>query len=270
MKENMDGLHQTILEIMDEIHRISEKHELHYVLLAGSLLGAVRHQGFIPWDDDLDIGMPRKDYEKFKSILDTELKDEFYYIDIQNHPHYALPFLKVMKKGTVVQEKSAPKDIQPYGIYVDVFPFDVSPEDKYQKKKHEIKFNWYQKLLLARKKYRLDLEEKPVKRFIYSIVRLISYLYPEETLKKRLEKSMKMFNQYDSQYCVNLSGSYAYDKERMKQQWLFERKLYTFEKRKYYGSQHYDDYLKHLYGDYMELPPKEDRIPRHEFEKLKF
>lgn len=269
MDQWIKDLHKTILDVMDEIHRLSEKHDIHYVLLAGSMLGAIRHDGFIPWDDDLDIGMPRADYDRFKRLLQTELSEDFFYIDMYNHPQYGLPFIKVMKKNTEVQEQSAPKDIENYGVYVDVFPFDVSPKSMELCKAHERQFNWYQKLLLARKKYRLDLEKRPVKRFIYFMVRLVSYIYAEDKLKTKLELSMQKYNQLkEFDHYVNLGGSYPYHKERVEKKWLEDRKLYPFEGREYYGTVHVEDYLSHLYGDYMQLPPVEEQVPRHSFEKL--
>ena len=94
-KKHLIKLHQSEIKILDEIVRICDKYNLQYFLIGGTLLGAVRHKGFIPWDDDLDIAMPRNDYEKFISISKNELKDDFILDDISTNEQYWQIFAKV-------------------------------------------------------------------------------------------------------------------------------------------------------------------------------
>lgn len=129
--ELMHKVHRRILEIAVEIKRICEKHDIKYFLIAGTLLGAVRHKGFIPWDDDMDIGLLREDYERFVDLCKTELSDQFELIN-EELPNYGLPFIKIQLKGTTFLEKSAPKYPCGNGIYVDCFPIDRMPDGKYK------------------------------------------------------------------------------------------------------------------------------------------
>ena len=119
-------LQETQLEILDEIVRICEKYGLHYFLMFGTLIGAIRHKGFIPWDDDLDIGMPRDDYDKFMEVAKTELDERFYLQNSDTEPRYWLSFANVRKNNTLFDEASLakmPEDIHK-GIFVDIFPLD--------------------------------------------------------------------------------------------------------------------------------------------------
>ena len=123
-KEKLKKLHNVEVEILDEFNRICNKHNLQYFLSYGTLLGAVRHQGFIPWDDDLDVSMPREDYEKFIEIAEDELNKE-YYIDNKNtNDKYYLNFTKLRKKNTVFEQDFQVNYDGPKGIWVDIFPID--------------------------------------------------------------------------------------------------------------------------------------------------
>jgi len=118
----------TQLEIAREIKRVCEENDIAYFLSDGSFLGAVRHQGFIPWDDDMDMAMPRKDYEKFCRIAPEKLKKEYCLQSWYTDPNYGLPFAKVMKRGTVYLESKKTRRLQENGFYVDIFPVDNMPE----------------------------------------------------------------------------------------------------------------------------------------------
>ena len=120
------------LEIMDEVHRLCEKHGITYYMIAGTLLGAVRHKGFIPWDLDIDIGMPRQEYDRFRQVCAEELGANCVYLDLDSHPNYIRPHALVMRKDTRLQIKY--DDVNPktmeLGIYLDVFPLDNAPDEE--------------------------------------------------------------------------------------------------------------------------------------------
>lgn len=142
-KDDLRKAQLLMLKILKEVHRICEKNGIHYFLSDGTLIGAIRHNGFIPWDDDLDIGMLRADYEKFKAAVQTELAEEFIFQSVETDNGCALPFAKVMLKNTkwleaATKSKKTRKDMQ--GIYIDVFPYDKIPADLNIQKRHYWKF----------------------------------------------------------------------------------------------------------------------------------
>ena len=120
----------TLLEIAVEIKRVCEENDIRYFLSDGTLLGAVRHQGFIPWDDDMDMGMLRADYEKFCRIAPKALKPEYCLETWNTDSGYGLPFAKVMKRNTVYLESKKNTKMREKGFYIDVFPFDNAPAEE--------------------------------------------------------------------------------------------------------------------------------------------
>ena len=123
-KESLDKLHDTLIEILDYVVSVCEENDLTYFLVYGTALGAYRHKGFIPWDDDLDIAMPRQDYEKFIEIANKN-KDAKYTLQNElNEKKYYLPFAKVRKNGTKFVEDIAQNMYENEGIFIDIFVLD--------------------------------------------------------------------------------------------------------------------------------------------------
>ena len=123
--KTLKKLHDVELEILQEIIRICKKYDIKYYLAGGTLLGAVRHKGFIPWDDDLDIGMLREDYDKFMKYGIKEIDDKYFIHCDKTDPNYWLPFIKVRKNSTTfVEELLNKKEVLHNGIFVDIFPMD--------------------------------------------------------------------------------------------------------------------------------------------------
>lgn len=120
-RELLRKVQLTQLEIAKEIRRVCEENDIPYFLTCGTLLGAVRHQGFIPWDDDMDVGMLRENYEKFCRIAPEKLKPEYCWQSWYTDPNYALPFGKVRKRGTLYLEAKSHR-LEENGFYVDIFP----------------------------------------------------------------------------------------------------------------------------------------------------
>ena len=125
MNANLRAHQLLLLEMLKEVDKICKKHDISYSLFAGSALGAIRHQGFSPWDDDLDIVMLRKDYERFLAIAETELDPEQYFLQKEFSEHWPMFFSKLRKNGTACIERQRPKDrLMHQGIYIDIFPCD--------------------------------------------------------------------------------------------------------------------------------------------------
>lgn len=120
----MEKLRIIEVDILDEVVRICNKYDINYYLAYGTLIGAVRHKGFIPWDDDIDIWMFREDYDRFAKIAEKELSEKYYYQDWHKEKEYPYNFAKVRLNDTVVLQKPITKLNIHHGIYIDIFPLD--------------------------------------------------------------------------------------------------------------------------------------------------
>lgn len=250
-------LHNDILAIMDEINRICEVHHIRYYLMCGSCLGAVRHKGFIPWDDDLDIAMPREDFNIFIDVLNQQnvLDNRFYLRWITTEKYYNQDFAKVCLKNTMFQEYTG-KASKNAGIFVDVFPLDSCA--KYSKK-IEIKSRLYNHLhsclfLKGVDKSYMDWKIKHwprniiakcfSNRFIYKIMLLI--ISPQKENK--------------CDYQALYSTPYPIKRQLFPKKWHGVGKRMQFENRLYICPDEPDKLMQYIYGDnYMELPPIEKR-----------
>ena len=124
----LDKIHRTELDIMREIDRICRKHNLTYFLAYGTLLGAVRHKGFIPWDEDMDIMMPREDYEQFLKVASDELPLHLMIDSYPQNPRYFNPFAKVRNRNTLFAIRALQNYDGPQGLWIDIFPMDYADE----------------------------------------------------------------------------------------------------------------------------------------------
>lgn len=263
--ETLRRLQLTEVEILDEIKRVCDQNSIKYYLIGGTLLGAVRHKGFIPWDDDLDIVMPRNDYEKFCSLCETELSKNFYLHNIDTDKRYWLPFAKVRKKNTIFDEKSISHLNVPKGIYVDIFPLDFSigENDKGQEKRTK-----KIKRLSAVISYRAKVVK--AKSFKVRIIHLFSRFFTIKSLTCKQIKLMKKLK--NGSHYVNYGSNYNTKKQTMPIEYYEPRKELVFENKLYPVPNQYEKVLTRIYGEtYMQLPPEEKRIThrpmRIEFDK---
>ena len=128
--KELEQLHETLYELLEEIHRICIKHKIPYFLIGGSAIGLYYDQAILPWDDDLDIGMTRENYNRFLSIASKELSPKYFLSNINTDPHTPFFYTKIKKNGTLFVEKRYKNVNMHHGIFVDIFPFDKIPEDK--------------------------------------------------------------------------------------------------------------------------------------------
>ena len=246
-----------MLKILKEVHKICEENNIKYFLSDGTLIGAIRHQGFIPWDDDLDIGMLREDYEKFCKIAPQILSENFILQNFQTDKGYGLQFGKVILKNTVWIEKVAKNTNRQWsGIYIDIFPYDNITENKKKQKLINRLYIFIQGLILIKFKYiNISNYESMAKKLKYVLKKIylctISkklLIYIRDSICKRyLNKSKTLVTKYGGNFYKN-QNPYNFYKDLT---------LQTFEDTSFYIPKNYDKILKNLYGNYMEIPPIE-------------
>lgn len=257
-KQRLRQLQQIEVDILDEIDRICRINNIRYCLVGGTLLGAVRHQGFIPWDDDLDIAMPRSDYEKFINVCKSQTSADYYIHSVDSDPTYWLPFIKVRKKYTIFEEKNTAGLGCQTGIYVDIFPLDDAKDvDSISKRIITKLIKEISTLYLYKIGFYKKHDCRVMRRALYSILSVIS----TRTLQKQQTRLMKHYNCKSAEYYVNYGSNYDPKKQTMPKKVYEPFAEVLFEGKSYYAPNDTDYYLRRLYGNnYMELPPVEKRI----------
>lgn len=261
------------LEMLVEFHKLCIKHNINYVLFGGSMLGAVRHKGFIPWDDDADIAMLREDYEKFKRYA-HELNSEIcFFQDHTTDEEYRWGYGKLRKTGTsfvrVGQEHLKCKT----GVFVDVFPMDEIPNNVIGQMINDFYCFCLRKILYS--EVGRVAEENFLKRKIYGILAKIDPKIVFDYQKRLISENTKLDKKIVRCLLFPATGK-LYRKNPIKQRygmpkaWFEKRCLYDFEGFKLFGSEDYDAVLKYIYGDYMKLPAESEREPHSPVSSYEF
>lgn len=253
-EEELKKLREVEVELLCEVHRICEKCGIRYTIIAGTLLGSVRHKGFIPWDDDADVALLRPEYDKFVEAVKTELDTtRFYFQDHTNTPGYRWGYGKLRRKGTVFMREH--QEHMPYeqGIFIDVFPLDKVPQNKLFRAVHNVECFVVRKFLWS--EVGRVSERNPFWRSLYKWMSRVS----TDRIFKHYDAMKNHWNRKSSAWVRILTfptpgGDYGYLKN-----WYQSRSLYPFEGHMFYGISEADAYLQFKYGDYQKLPPKEQR-----------
>ena len=242
------------LEMLKELIQFLDTNKIIYFIWAGSFLGAVRHKGFIPWDNDIDIAIPRNEYKKFINLVkNNKIKENIDAIGFELG-NSDWPFIKIINKNIHIEEEA---QINKY-LWIDIFPLDGAPD---KNKKYYKKIKFYKWVLLYKRNSFRKIDEssnnkvkKIFKQFLQNLFGMFSY-------KKFLNKYIKLCSKYDIKSCEYFSNNVwgVWDREKFPTKELSFTEFYTFEGLKVKGLRNYDGWLKTRYGNYMELPKEEDR-----------
>lgn len=258
-------LQTTLFDILTDIDQVCKDHEIDYFLAYGSMLGAIRHKDFIPWDDDMDIGMTRENYNKFEALFKNLDSDKYFLQTFHSDSGYGWPFAKFMKNGTTYMEGSHVNDNKRNGIFVDIFIFENAPNDPELQKKHLKRQTIYKRLLLMKSTYKHNDGISKIKLIRNHLINAILKLVPRSYIIRKLEAELHRYNDIETDYVTNFGDCYLYDKEL-----ITTLEEYPFRDKSFLGVKNYDQYLTQIYGDYMTLPKEEDRVPIHDIVELKF
>ena len=254
------------LEIAKALAGVCEEHHLTYYMVGGTLIGAVRHQGFIPWDDDMDFAMPRADYEFFlreayKSLPPNICVDHFRF----DPTVYFYP-MKLMNTDVRVTETRLKDLNQVSYLSIDVFPVDGYPDGWFRRQLYKLRF-YYNKMMIGFcnvDRLRTNVKRSKAEKILIRFAKMFR-LNERLSLTKVRNRYDRFLKQYSMKTCAlagDITGRYGF-REFVPKEWFGEPAQLIFEDIKLPAPQHYDAYLRHMYGDYMQLPPEEARVSDH-------
>lgn len=247
-----------MLSMMDEIDSFCRGSGIPYFLVGGTLLGAIRHKGFIPWDDDIDIGVPREYYDRLLNEF-VSTSGNVSIIDYRISKNYIWASAKAIDTRTVLIEQNNFK--YPIGVFIDIFPFDHI-NGTYEDAIGKVKRNSLFKNILTIKHMRVSRNRSILKN-IGVVLGKVFYIVPDRILIARINNNSKSNKSGDNAYICNFAGAWGV-REISKASDFSSVIDAVFEGRKYMIPVGYDDYLRTVYGDYMTPPPKEKQVTHHD------
>ena len=267
--ETLKHLHSLELKILKEFIKICEENDLTYYMYAGSLLGTIRHQGFIPWDDDLDVVMFRDDFEKFKEIFIANPHDKIKLLSCETEEDYFHLLSKLTLKDTLFEEKWVSQVNFHIGVNIDVFVLDDLSDNNF-KRNYQLKKSFLYNKLLIMSKIKLDdlpFLSKLITHTGYYILNLLGI--KPKWLNKRCLNFLKKYKNPNCEFVFDISATAEEYPQIFNKKEFKKVKKAKFEDIEVNVPSNYDEILKSLYGDYMKLPPEDDRY-NHITETLDF
>ena len=272
--EVLDRLQKEILTILDDFIRICEDYHLEYFGIAGTGIGAIRHKGFIPWDDDIDIAMPRKDFEKLLKIVERKMGDRYLILNAKNYPEYPLMTTRLVKRDTVFIEEVM-KDVDcPFGIFLDLYVLDnVADHPVLYQLQSWVAWFW-SKLMILRSIPKPTLQQRGIKaKLIWLVCRMVHggmklLRISPEFLRDCCEAECRRYNKKKTNRMAFLPDTSPYWNVVDKRKYHPLKKL-EFEGRSMNFPANIEEMLTSMYGDFMQLPPEEKRKTHYPY-RLEF
>ena len=249
------------LDVLCAVHEFCEENNIKYSLVCGTLIGAIRHKGFIPWDDDIDIYMVREDYNMFISVFPNSYKGTYSLISLECSSQWNCAFAKVYDSRTIMIEDKR-TDIKGLGIGIDIFPIDQAPDDediwRHYERKRKILRGLYEM-----KELRWRSTRSFFKNIMVEVCSLLLFPFSSRFWAKCMNSYAQKFNGTASDYYAE--NCYGLPNNRFPKSDFSHTIDWPFENHTFKIMNGYDDYLNRFYGDYMQLPPIEKQISHHHY-----
>ncbi|MFI3319046.1 MAG: LicD family protein [Rikenellaceae bacterium] len=258
-KLTLDQIKDIQLSILKTVDAFCRANGIKYTLAGGTLIGAVRHKGYIPWDDDIDIYMLRKDYERFVNEFTTQNHKVYTY---QNCDYYNMSFAKVSDERTVMNEYLL--DMKSIGINIDVFPVDNIPDNEFRAK-FFMKCAWLYRKASDYKRFLVLKDKGAIKNVILRIYKILVYPISLKLLSRRINQIATKYAGQSTKYVGNVIHGYGSKERCLNIGWDKHIEM-EFEGEKFLVISSYDTYLKNVFGDYMTPPPIEKQVSCHDYE----
>ena len=258
------------LEMLKEVDRICKKYDIKYYLCGGTLLGAVRHSGFIPWDDDLDLFFPRKDYIRFAEIAQKELPKTMFYQDWHIEPDYPYNFAKIRMNGTKFCQKEIEHLNMHHGLFIDIFPLDFVSDNEKERTKYLRKVTRLKTLMAIR--YMSFKKNGKMRNFAECVVIFLSrILVTKKQIHNKLDKLIMKYDYQETGFYAQETGMDAV-KEVYPVKWFGKQGSINFEGLNLpcTENQYIDEYMTFFYGDYMTPPPDDKKCQVHDTTEIDF
>ena len=252
--ETLRKLQLIELEMLIEVDRICKKNDIKYNLIGGTLLGAVRHGGFIPWDDDADVAMLRPEYEKFCEACNKDLNEQkFYFQNIDRTPGYRWGYAKLRRKGTLFLRENQEHMDYEQGVFLDIFPIDGTPDNRFLRRIHDFRCFCVRKMLWS------AVGKKSASSFWERAIYKVLYMIPEDTVKKWYRGLILKKGADSTEIVRTLTFPAPKKLHGYYRRWFLETDIIMFEGFHFEGIKDYREWLTYEFGDYMQIPPESER-----------
>ena len=245
---------ERVLDILVKVDRICREQNYNYMICYGTLLGAVRHKGFIPWDDDIDIFMPRTDYYKLGEYIINHPELDLNYIDISNRKDTIYYCAKVCDANTIITQAAHFRPVKGYGAFIDVFPLDYLPDDEGKRNKYKARALYMQRLVEHSSHLRPYKGKNNKQTILIYLGFYYAHLFNTGKMLEKMHKNFQKNNHIQTNW-VGVPFGTAFHAAS-----FASRAEYSFEGYHFYGPADFEDVLTTYYGDYMTIPPVEKRI----------
>ena len=245
-------LHQRLLLMMSEIHRICIENDIKYTLMGGSLIGAIRHKGFIPWDDDLDVGLEWRYFKKFVDIVFTTKHDWLEFTMAGKTDDFGSVIIRAYDSRTTLVNNTSDK---PHGVCIDIIPISYAGNSKLMAKFNFFRHRFY--MMLVERKYHHFKGKNKIKEWVlHKLSELTDVKWLMNRIFKMQDRLCRKYKKYSSDFSGNLHGI-------VPTECFDEYTFYPFENEQFMSISNADIYLRYVFGDYMQFPPEKERVPKH-------